>query len=558
VRKAATRPQVVQPLGEASAKTGHAAFIAVLVVLAFLAIVRLRVLDVPLERDEGEYAYSGQLILQGIPPYQLAYNMKFPGTYYAYSVILALFGQTASGIHFGLLLVNAATIVILFFLARRLLADAFGAAVAATAFGFLSVDLWIMGVFAHATHFVLLAALAGLLLVFRALDSGKVAHFVIAGVLLGLSVLMKQNGIFFLALGLGIVAWTGLYRKRSGAGAAVYQTALVAAGSAIPFAILCLLLLTQGVFGKFVFWTFQYAKEYVSEKTLGDAWQLFRGTLNSISRSDRLIWFLGAAGLVMLWLVRWTADKRVVLTAFLVASFIAICPGFYFREHYFILLLPAVAVFAGVAVLSTQRVLSRRFSGGVARALALGVFAVAIDAHILNGWDYFFNIPTLQMNRMRYGPNPFLEAPEIAKYIQSKSNPEDRIAVLGSEPEIYFDAKRKSATGYIYTYALMEQQKYSPRMQDEMIKEVTTAHPKYIVFVSVFTSWMARNPQEKILTWSNAYINRCYDIVGVADILSANKTIYLWDAQVAAYHPQSQYVVYTFRSKSDAPCAVPY
>ena len=38
------------------------------------------------------------LILQGFPPYQLAYNMKFPGTYYAYSLILAAFGQTAWGI----------------------------------------------------------------------------------------------------------------------------------------------------------------------------------------------------------------------------------------------------------------------------------------------------------------------------------------------------------------------------------------------------------------------------------------------------------------------------
>lgn len=37
----------------------------------------------PLERDEGEYAYAGQLMLQGIPPYQLAYNMKLPGTYAA-------------------------------------------------------------------------------------------------------------------------------------------------------------------------------------------------------------------------------------------------------------------------------------------------------------------------------------------------------------------------------------------------------------------------------------------------------------------------------------------
>ena len=57
------------------------AFLAVLAVLAFVVFVRLRLAGVPLERDEGEYAYAGRLILEGIPPYSIAYNMKFPGTY---------------------------------------------------------------------------------------------------------------------------------------------------------------------------------------------------------------------------------------------------------------------------------------------------------------------------------------------------------------------------------------------------------------------------------------------------------------------------------------------
>ena len=61
--------------------------VAVIVVILFAAaLIRLRLAGAPLERDEGEYAYAGQLVLQGVPPYQLAYNMKFPETYYAYSI----------------------------------------------------------------------------------------------------------------------------------------------------------------------------------------------------------------------------------------------------------------------------------------------------------------------------------------------------------------------------------------------------------------------------------------------------------------------------------------
>jgi len=87
-------------------------------VLVVVAAARLRLLNFPLERDEGEYAYAGQLMLQGIPPYQLAYNMKFPGTYAAYAVIMALFGQTPAGIHFGVLCLTTLTALMLFWLGK--------------------------------------------------------------------------------------------------------------------------------------------------------------------------------------------------------------------------------------------------------------------------------------------------------------------------------------------------------------------------------------------------------------------------------------------------------
>src|SRR5579863_3539192 len=85
--------------------------VIVLVILLF-ALIRWRLRAMPLERDEGEYAYAGQLMLQGIPPYRIAYNMKFPGTYVAYAVIMWIFGQTDAGIRVGLLAVNAITILL--------------------------------------------------------------------------------------------------------------------------------------------------------------------------------------------------------------------------------------------------------------------------------------------------------------------------------------------------------------------------------------------------------------------------------------------------------------
>src|SRR6185312_11525932 len=96
------------------------AWIVVALVLIGVALIRIRLLDLPLDRDEGEYAYFGQLLLQGIPPYATAYHAKLPGVYGAYALALALFGRSIAGIHLGLLVVNAATSVLLFLVAFRL------------------------------------------------------------------------------------------------------------------------------------------------------------------------------------------------------------------------------------------------------------------------------------------------------------------------------------------------------------------------------------------------------------------------------------------------------
>src|SRR5208283_1514633 len=126
------------------------AWCAGVILLVLLAVtVRLRLLSMPLERDEGEYAYSGQLLLQGIPPYQLAFNIKMPGTYAVYAVVMALFGESDSAIHLAFLLVNLGTLALLWFLARRLLDEA-GTLVCCAAYVLLSLSSGVLGLQAHA------------------------------------------------------------------------------------------------------------------------------------------------------------------------------------------------------------------------------------------------------------------------------------------------------------------------------------------------------------------------------------------------------------------------
>lgn len=141
---------------------------------------------------------------------------------------------------------------------------------------------------------------------------------------------------------------------------------------------------------------------------------------------------------------------------------------------------------------------------------------------------------------MTYGSSPFPESIEIARFIKDHSLEKDRIAVIGSEPQIYFYSRRHSATGYIYMYPLMEAHNFALDMQKEMISEIEESTPRLMVFVHVPASWQARTNSEKmIFDWFDEYMYKYYDKVGVVDILSDYDTVYRWGENAEKYEPRS-------------------
>jgi hypothetical protein len=519
----------------------------VLLVILLFGFIRFRLRNLPLERDEGEYAYAGQLILQGVPPYQLAYNMKLPGTYVAYALILTLFGQTSAGVHLGLILVSAATTFLMYLLVLRQFGQTAGI-VAASSYALLSTSPSVLGLAGHATHFVLLPAVAGLLLLLKALESKRIPLFFCSGLLLGLPLLMKQPGIMFAAFaGLYILYRECLHRSPEWPRLRV-RTGAFFVGAIIPFGLTCLLLAAVGVFDRFWFWTFTYAREYGSVLSISDGISIFRENLPAVVRPSILIWGLAGVGLTALFWDRYVRPHAPFVIGLLLFSSAAVCPGFYFREHYFILLLPAVAILAGVAVSSGMRMLAAGRSRIVA-AVPVGVFVIVFGFTLFQQRAIFFETDPLIACREIYGGNPFPEAVKIADYVKAHTSPEETIAVLGSEPEIYFYSARRSATGYVYTYGLMEKQPYAGKMQTEMISEIESAHPEYMVVVGVPTSWLVRpGSPALIFSWAREYLQQYYEVVGIAD-LQQKRTQYSWGEAAKNYSPQSPYTMYVFKRK---------
>jgi hypothetical protein len=64
-------------------------------------------------------------------------------------------------------------------------------------------------------------------------------------------------------------------------------------------------------------------------------------------------------------------------------------------------------------------------------------------------------------------------------------------------------------------------------MQREMMREIETARPKYLVFVAVTTSWLKHaNSETEIFDWFNRYSAAHFQMEGLVNIVSQEHTDY--------------------------------
>ncbi len=147
----------------------------------------------------------------------------------------------------------------------------------------------------------------------------------------------------------------------------------------------------------------------------------------------------------------------------------------------------------------------------------------------------------------------FPQALQVANYIAAHSRPDARIAVVGSEPEIYFYSHRRAATGYIYTFPLMEAQPFASRMQREMIREIENAAPVYVVIVSVPTSWLRRADSDlTILDWSVRYCRDQMQLDAVVELLGGDPTAQHWNLNGTGIVPRTRYLLEVYKRKPPA------
>lgn len=67
-------------------------------------------------------------------------------------------------------------------------------------------------------------------------------------------------------------------------------------------------------------------------------------------------------------------------------------------------------------------------------------------------------------------------------------------------------------------------------MQQEMIREIELARPKYLISVQITTSWLRRpESEELIIKWAGEYLKSYYNGVGFVNIVTAEQSDYYFE-----------------------------
>lgn len=521
-----------------TSRLGPLAF--VVAALAVSTVIRLHRLELPLERDEGEYAYGGALILEHAFSYDALRTLKLPGVHASAAAAFALFGATKEALRGALLVADTAAVAFLFVLARPTF-GAWTASLAAATMAIAGLSATLLGLHAHAEKFAVAWALLGLVLLARAFERPRAWAWLGAGLAFGASVSMKQHAIV-LAIAAALAAAARPRAPDERMGRRFRELVVFWIGLVAPYGLVVLLVSVGGGFDAFWYQTVTYAREYVGQVSLADGAGFARDTALAFSRAQPGFAALALVGFLAPLLVEDERRRALALILFAFVCFLATSPGLLFRNHYFVLLAPPVAIACALGARAFARVLARGALAAREPTIAAVIVACAAAAGLWNERGVLWSASPRAAIVAEYGDALFADLEGVAELVASRTEPGETIAVLGSEPAIAFLAHRRSATGSIYMYPLTEDHPRALELQERTIAEIEAAAPRIVVYVNASHSWLRKSASPpRIFEWISASLRSKYRPLAIFDVASGERIE--GDALRAAPPTSKTYVV---------------
>lgn len=523
--------------------------ILLVAVILLVALIRSKFLLIPFERDEGGYSYYGKMLLAGKVPYKDFYEQKLPGIFYFYAAIIAIFGSSVSDLHTGFIVVNIITILALYFSAKMLFSPITGLITAVT-FAIVSITPSLSGFTVQSEHGLALFASIGLLFYVLSRNNNKWYWYLLMGLALGTGFMVKTTGLFMMFWGGLILILDFLTSKEKVFKLLFKQVFFYVFGAAIVIGLLILSVYVRGSYNEFVFWVFSINKYYANRITFEEGMKYFGYSRDAIVANYKFFWMQSIAAFFLLFLRSIDLRTKLFILSIGFFSFVAIVPGYYFYGHYWIQILPGMAILSGFTYYAVTKTLKDRFklTSPTIKYSYLAIFGILVLTHLNKNRSYYFNPNYELIMRQVYGNNPFPESMEIANYLNKLLKPGDQIAVVGSEPEIYIYTNTQAPTQHVFFSTIVAGIPEHKKLQREFSSEIEKAKPKYFLFYRHNVSLLVQaNVDQYVFEWANKYLTENYRVIGVVDMPDGQlRSTYAFGEEAQTFQPKGQNVIYVF------------
>jgi 4-amino-4-deoxy-L-arabinose transferase-like glycosyltransferase len=393
--------------------------------------LRMTFLHEPFERDEGFYAYIGQVILHGDIPYRDAIDIKPPAVFYINAVAISLFGNTSEGIRLFTACYSLFTVVAVFLCASDCRGERAGL-LAALVYGIYSSAPYIHGSSSNTEVFLALPLVLSAWLFLKWLDSGKQRHLVLSGFCGAAAMLIKPVALTLVVL---VSIFLCLHRSsRNNFRVLVRNQACFFAPALVLAVFVIGYFYSHDALEDFLYWTVQFTG--TRYRTAGFPGPRFLTVVDYLSW-ELLLPILVATPTAVWLLARGRGVKSVFVVMMLPAACIAVClPGKFF-PHYFLLLLPPLAILTGIGLSILMEKVNRM------NLFILFSVAFVFLCTVLHEYPLYFDFTPEEISMKKYGP-VFKDSVTIARYLKAGTSPGDYIFQWGFEPELYFLAERRS------------------------------------------------------------------------------------------------------------------
>lgn len=515
-------------------------------------IIRKNFLTIPFERDEGSYAYAGRIILDGAVTFRDIGSQRLDGVFYAYALMVAIFGYSVKALHIGFLVLNLVSTIMLYFLTRRMSNSLAGFAAAAF-FALITMTANASGFTIQSEHLVSFFVIGALLSLILYFDSKKLWQLIIAGVLFSLAFQVKQTSFFYGLFAGALLLYKLIYADKVRLSKAIGAAFIFCLAVLVPLAIDLLIIYMNGAWEDFTLWFFDIRNQYTSLISFDQGLDYLKNSFSNIYKNYKFFWiisFLGTAAVFFTSLPLW---KKIAIAGLNLAGFLTVVPGYHYYGHYFLQWFPAVCLSAAIFIYSVQNVLAEKMKlGALSVIVPLLLIILSVVSNLSELSKYYFKPNHTRVLREVYGINPFPESQAIADKLNTLMKPEDKLAVFGTEIQMYVYTNKKSPSRFAGSGALLEfPVAQSKDWQNEFISDVEKAEPKFLVFFSHAISWMASSKSENLIfPWFDKFSAAHYKLIGYADMLN-NTTNYVWEPELdmAKNPPRSNYKIYVFQRR---------